>query len=241
MSRPLVTVRTLLAQLRARGAIELPPAALITPAARDWLRGCRVPVRNADASSRDPQGANSPSRGPEGVGVAATPDETPRFYLIADPRDPFAQALLPALERRWPRLAHVAVGPRAADVAAAIRGVATQLAGCPRHRAVALLTDGALAVCVANRFPHVRAAVLTRPGGLHALQHELGINLLILEREPLAFAQLRATSERFFAGPIAVAPDVRDALTAAGSGADLAGHVNAGCSAGSGRACPCGS
>ena len=44
MSRPLITVKTLVAQAGKGGAIELPAGALVTPAAHDWLAGRKIPV-----------------------------------------------------------------------------------------------------------------------------------------------------------------------------------------------------
>lgn len=199
MSRPLVTVRTLVSQLRERGAIELPENALVTPAARDWLHGSRARVQRVAA--RRP-----------------APPASPTVYLVGDAAQPVVRALLPALERRWPGLRFLPCHGNMAGLMAALREACARLAESSEHRAVVIVRDGAGVSCVANKCAHVRAAILGAPSALFALQHELGINLLILERERTSLAQMRAAIETFLTGRSSLSPVLAAALDGLAAG-----------------------
>ncbi len=195
MSRPLVTVNSLLTQLREHGAVELPADALVTPAARDWLRGARVTIRPTAATTPAP---------------AAPPP--PTHYLIADPALPLVQTLLPPLQRRHGGLQLLPTNHDLKPLLAAVLAACRGLGGCTQRRGVALVRDGAFLTCLANRHAKVRAAILAAPTALYRLQHELGVNLLIIELDRLSLQQTRAALEAFLDGPTHLAPEFEDAL-----------------------------
>ncbi|MEW6742371.1 MAG: RpiB/LacA/LacB family sugar-phosphate isomerase [Planctomycetota bacterium] len=193
MSRPLVTVKTLLAQVRDKGRIELPQDALVTPAAADWLQASHLPVSNG----RVPQQASA---------------QGPIFYLVGDTSDPCLQALRSLLERRHPTLAFVSCQGCRQGLFDAIDTVAQGLKECSRRRAVLAVSSPAICTCVANKYPHVRAACLTRPSELRALLSELGANVLVLENGSLSLHQMQATIDAFFTGKTSLEPLVEAAL-----------------------------
>lgn len=193
MSRPLVTVKTLLAQARERGAIELPDDALVTPAAADWLYGCRLPVRRVGAQT-------------------AAPEEAPTRYVIGDAADPYVQALLPQLERQNTGLEFLACNGNRVGLLAAIRKLCAALAECQRRRGVIIVGQGAIPACVANRRSHVRAAILSQPSALAGLMRELAPNVLIIERGRISLRQAQASIQAFFAGKAALDPVIAAAL-----------------------------
>ncbi len=234
MTRTLVTVRTLVEQVRTHGRIELPADALITPAARDWLRGTHLRVATRPAS-------------------ASGPPTGPVVYFVGDARQPDVQTLLPMLERSYPRLRFLPCDGHIAGLLAAVRETCVGLGECEERRGVVLVSDGAPLCCVANRFAGVRAAILAAPSALFGLIRELGVNLLILERGRLSLAQIRAAITTFVAGKPHVSPEIAAALAqfdgasaAAGGAAALVGGASAppgavaatGTTASSG-VCPC--
>lgn len=210
MNRPLVTVKTLIAASRERGKIELPADALITPAAADWLRGTRVPVRRVDAAG--------PGR-----------DEAPTVYLIGDAAQPDIQTLLPGLERRYPGLTFLPCHGRRSGLLAAVREMCAGLRQCGRRRGVILVSNGAVPNCVANKHAHVRAAIVSQPSALYALQHELGVNVLVFERGRLSLRQMQATIDAFLTGKTGLDPVIEAALAGATADPEKQNPDNCGC------------
>lgn len=205
--RPLVTVKSLLAQARAQGAIELAEDALITPAAADWLATTGVPVRRAAS------------------GEQTTPRE-PALYLVGDAAHPTCRTLLPMLERAhgpvtfWP-----CQGCRAGLVAAVQRTCAA-LAEDSRRRGVVVVRSSALVSCIANKHPAVRAAIVSRPAQLAGLMREIGLNLLILEHETVSLRQMAGLIDAFLRGATGFDPGVEAAL----AGGDAPAGGKCGCS-----------
>jgi hypothetical protein len=197
MSRPLITVKTLIEQSRRRGEIELPADALVTPAADDWLRGSKVPVRRVD-----------------GAGGTAAPRAA--LYVVGDEADPAVRTLLPILERQRQGVKFLSCRGSRAGLLEAVRETCEGLAGCPQRRGIVLVQDGAVASCVANRHPTVRAAIASRPSALTALVRELGINLLILETGRVSLRQMQAMIDVFLAGKSGLDPRIEAALAGAG-------------------------
>ena len=209
MTRPLVTVKTLIAQTRQRGAVELPENALVTPAARDWLSGTRVAVRRVNAP---PEQAAAPER-----------------YFLGDAAQPVVQTLVPGLHRRHAGLKFVPCHGNMAGLLAALRETCAALSAAPERRAVVVVREGASISCVANKYPRVRAAILGQPSDLLMLLRELGVNLLILERERTSLQQMRAAIDSFFTGPCSVAPVIEAALAGLALAAQPGGLEACGC------------
>jgi ribose 5-phosphate isomerase RpiB len=193
MSRPLVTVKTLLAQVRDGEPLMLPPDAIITPAARDWLQTARVTVQSADAPP--PAAPKAPTR-----------------YVIGDPKCPTVATLLPQLEREHAKLDFRSCQGRLDCCLQHLCAVCKGLAECDQRRGVVLVADGSVVSAVANRHPQVRAAVVQRPSALSGIMQCLGPNLLVLETRQLAVRQIAALMNDFFRARPRTEPCVAAAL-----------------------------
>jgi ribose 5-phosphate isomerase RpiB len=193
MSRPLVTVKTLLAQVRDGAPLTLPADAIITPAARDWLQTARVTVETSDAP---------PPVKPKG----------PTRYVIGDPACPTVATLLPQLERAHAKLDFRSCQGRLDCCLQHLCAVCQGLAECDQRRGVVLVAEGSVVSAVANRHPQVRAAVVQRPSALAAIMQCLGPNLLVVETSQLAVRQVVALMNDFFDARPRVEPCVAAAL-----------------------------
>lgn len=194
MSRTLVTVKSLLKQVRDAGVVQIVNDALITPAAAEWLATNHLQVRRSERAAQ----AN---------------DTAPRVHLIGDVANAKCRALLPMLDRSiGPVEFHPCQGRRE-GLLAALRETCAALAECDRRRGVVLVRDGALVSAVANKHPAVRAAIVARPGQLAMLIRDLAINLLIVEHDNVSLQQTRALIEAFVAGRASLDPAIAAALT----------------------------
>lgn len=193
MSRPLITVKELLSQVREHGRVTMPENALVTPAARDWLQGAAVKIERVGA-------------------VARAAKTTPLLRVVGDHANPVVQTLLPALERAYGDAPFQSCHGHLAGLMTCLADLCQWLGTAPEHKGVALLRDGAIAACVANRHPHVRAAIAQRPSSMFRLLRSLGINLLILETEALSLRQLTALIDEFMRTKTTLDPAVEAAL-----------------------------
>lgn len=194
MSRPLVTVKTLIAAARDAGEIALPENALITPAAADWLQTTRVPVKKV--------GAEAPPSSPRAA-----------VYVVGDANCPVVQTILPGLQRSRDGVEFLPCHGRLAGLLDAVRQTCELLRECSQRRGVVLVEHaGPTVSCVANRTPGVQAAILPQPSALFGLMRRLGVNMLILETGRLSVAQLRASLDTFLAGKVELDPTITAAL-----------------------------
>jgi hypothetical protein len=194
MTRPLITVSKLLAQVRETGGVQVPEDALITPAAQDWLMSARVDVKRTGPAVTQPNG-----------GFAT-------LYIVGDAKQPVVQTILPGLERKYPKVSFLPCNGHMGGLLAAVRQMCTGLSECDKRKGVVLVRDGAPVCCLANRFEKVRAAILPKPSALYSLQRELGVNCLIIERERISLSQTQATIDAFMTGQTAVDPVIAAAL-----------------------------
>jgi hypothetical protein len=178
MNRPLVTVKSLLAQARDGREIVLADEALVTPAAEEWLTRCGLPVRRMNA----PSDANTLS---------------PTLCVVGDAAHPRLRTLLPMIERRFGPVTFRPCHGHRKGLLAALAQTCDALAGCSRRKGIVIVRDGALSQCVANKREGVRAAIISRPSQLFELVRGLGVNLLILEHESVSLRQMQAIIERF--------------------------------------------
>jgi hypothetical protein len=215
MSRPLVTVKMLIAQSRDRGSVELPANALVTPAAADWLRSSRFPVQHLDADP--PPTARRPTA-----------------YLLGDAADPYVQTLLPALQRRHDDVRLLPCNGRLSGLLSALGQMCAGMKEGSQRRGVIVVNSGAIASCVANRHAHVRAAIVTQPSALFTMLRELGINVLIVEKGRTSLRQAQAMIETFLSAETQVNPAISAVLSGAPTEASAGGNGQASCGCGSG-------
>lgn len=193
MSRPLVTVKSLLAQARDRREIVLADEALVTPAAEEWLTRCGLPVRRM---SNPPEAESS----------------SPTLYVVGDAAHPRLRTLLPMIERRFGPVTFRPCHGHRQGLLAALDQTCDTLAGCSRRKGIVIVRDGALSQCVANKREGVRAAIISRPSQLFDLVRGLGVNLLILEHEPMSLRQMQAIIEQFVSMEPSIDPFLEPAL-----------------------------
>jgi hypothetical protein len=193
MNRPLVTVKSLLAQARDGREIVLADQALVTPAAEEWLTRCGLPVRRMS----DPHEADASS---------------PTLYVVGDAAHPRLRTLLPMIERRFGPVTFLPCHGHRKGLLAALAQTCDALADCSRRKGIVIVRDGALSQCVANKRGSVRAAVISRPSQLFDLVRGLGVNLLILEHESMSLRQMQAIIERFVSMEPSIDPLLESAL-----------------------------
>lgn len=179
MSRPVVTA-IMLDDLRREGReICLPEGALVTPAARDWLKEHPLPVTWEKA----PAGGQG------------------RLAVVMDPSLAELRLMRTMLDRGG-RLAEVIepVGGRS-GILAATRRLCGRIARREAAKGVVFAADGPVPVCVANKHNGVRAALGVNIPMVEEACRSLGINVLVLEYPTLTPYQMKQMIDRLLAGP----------------------------------------
>ncbi|NLE57471.1 MAG: RpiB/LacA/LacB family sugar-phosphate isomerase [Planctomycetes bacterium] len=184
MSRPVVTA-IMLEDLRREGKeIRLTEGALVTPAARDWLKEHSLPVTWEKA--------------PTGGGKLA---------VVMDPSLAELRFMRTMLDRGG-YLAEVIepVGGRS-GIVAATRRLCGKIARREVEKGVVFAADGPVPVCVANKHNGVRAALGVNIPMVEEACRSLGINLLVLEYMTLTPYQVKQMIDRLLAGPTSPPPE----------------------------------
>ncbi|MGQ9648842.1 MAG: RpiB/LacA/LacB family sugar-phosphate isomerase [Phycisphaerae bacterium] len=177
MSRPVVTA-IMLEDLRREGKeIRLPERALVTPAARDWLKEHSLPVtwEKSEAGSA-------------------------KLAVVMDPSLAELRLMRTMLDRGG-HLAEVIepVGGRS-GLLAATRQLCGKLARHEVDKGVVFVADGPVPVCVANKHNGIRAALGVNIPTVEEACRSLGINVLVLEYTALTTYQMKQMIDRLLAG-----------------------------------------
>ena len=186
MSRPVVTAKMLDDLVRTRTPIVLAKGALVTPAARDWLKEHAVPV----AWQETPGGC--------GRSLAA----------VLDPKVPELRAMRAMLDRAGGLVEVIEPSPGAGAIAAATRKLCSRIRRGEASKGVVFAIDGAVPVCVANKFANIRAALGACVPMVEEAVRELGINVLVIEYPHLTPYLMRQMIDRFVAGSTMPRPEV---------------------------------
>jgi len=189
MSRPVVTA-ILLEELRRTGAeIRLPMNALITPAARDWMKDHPVPIT-----------WDEPSRQPGSLAVVLDPAilELRMIRSVLDRRGGLSEVIEPAGGR--------------SGITSATRRLCGKIARRKVGKGIVFTQDGALPVCIANKHNGIRAAMGIDVPMVEDACRELGINVLIIEYMNRTTHQMKQMIDRFLAGPTAAHPETAAAV-----------------------------
>jgi ribose 5-phosphate isomerase RpiB len=165
---------------RAGGEIRLAKDALLTPAARDWLKEHAVPVTWEAAA-----------QGHAGRSLAVVMDSG-----LSEMRP------IRAMLERTGGLAEVIepVGGRS-GVSGATRRLCGKIARREAAKGVVFAQDGALAACIASKHRGIRAALGCSVPMVEEACRQLGINLLVIEYPRQTTWQIRQMIERLVAGP----------------------------------------
>ncbi len=193
MPRELITAN-MLEQWAAGGKeIVIPRDALITPAAQDWLRHAKVPVRRA---SEDKPAAT--------YGLAAEFDQAmirSTAAAIEDAAGPYRRFEMTSGKGRDALVAAIelcaAVATKEID-----RGI--------------VLSNHPDSICVlANKLPDVRAMVGTSWQSVESATQAVGINVLILPPAARSYHEIRQIAGRFLRCQRRLTPSLEKAIAAA--------------------------
>jgi len=191
MSRPLVTA-TMLEELRRAGReIRLTKGALLTPAARDWLKEQAVPV-----SWEEPAGTAG--------GLAAVMDTTL----------PEMRAMRTMLERDGTLAEVIEPAPGAGGLVLAMRQLCGLISRQQAAKGVVFVRDGAVPVCVANKHQRIRAALGINVPMVEEACRSLGINVLVIEYTAQTTYQMKQMVARLVAGPASASPETAATIAA---------------------------
>ena len=150
----------------SQAEIVLGTKTIVTPLAWDFLRGKRIAIRREDKKSD--------------TGVSATwgyAEQTPSSLVAA---------AIKALDGR----ALIAMENARGDIVSWVRTIAQKVATGSPAGALVFSHEPGLTACVANKIRGVRAAAVSQPGEVKALQKILGPNLFAVA-EGRTFFELR--------------------------------------------------
>ena len=173
MSRPVVTALMLEDLHRAGQEIRLAKNALITPAARDWMKEHAVLIAWEDEAT---------AAGDLAVVMDASLTELRSVRAMLDRAGGLVDVIEPAGGK--------------SGIAAATRRLCGKIARKEVARGVVFAQDGALPVCIANKHVGVRAALGTDVPAVEEACRELGINVLVIEYPTRTVFQMKQMIER---------------------------------------------
>jgi len=179
-----VTLAVIKDRLQGVRHLRLRPDAVVTPSARDEFRKRNIAVQRQKA--------------PEVAGEPASP------LLIAVAETDFDPS---------PLLAQVAgTSIPGKDLVASVRELAKRVRGDTKL-GVLLTSRKAPALCLANRFPGVRAALGDNVGMVREALESVAVNLLVVDPANRGLADLAGTLREFSqGGPRACPPEFREVL-----------------------------
>jgi hypothetical protein len=196
MSRPVVTAVMLQELARAGAEIRLTRGALVTPAARDWMKEHAVPVI-----------WDEPGQGGGGVLAAVLDAGLPELRAVRsmlDRRGVLAEVIEPAGGR--------------GGIVPATRRLCGKVARREVQRGVVFAPDAAGPLLIANKHNAIRAAYA---GDLPMVEEAcrcLGVNVLVIEY-PRQTAYLMAQMiDRLIKGPTCAPPEIGAAINIIESG-----------------------
>lgn len=181
MKRDVVTAQMLQDLRRTGRPIVLSRDALLTPAARDWLRENAARVEWQDRIT-DAGGGRSG-----------------KLQAVIDLASPAQRSLLASLERSFGTIETIDPSEKAGGLIPAVRRLCGAILSRQSGRGLVLADDGALPVCVANKFARIRAALGTGPAAVEQAVRQFGINVLVIEPSKQTIHQIRQMVDRFVA------------------------------------------
>lgn len=192
----------MLDDLRREGReIRLAKDALITPAARDWLKACKMPVTWEDGAKAGPRSL--------AVVMDASLAELLAVRSMLDRDGGLVEVIEPAGGR--------------SGIAAATRRLCGKVFRREVAKGVVFAQDGCVPVCVANKHNGVRAALGTSIPAVEEACRQLGVNVLVIEYTGQSTFQVRQMIDRLLKGATAPQPELSasiEAIEAGGGRAD---------------------
>jgi len=191
MSRPIVTAILLEDLRRADAEIRLQKGALITPAARDWLKDHDVPVTWEEPTKR-----------------------TGGLAVVMDPSLPEMRAMRTMLDRDGGLVEVIEPAPGRGGLLAATRRLCGMVSRGEATKGVVFAQDGAVPVCLASKHNRIRAALGVNVPMVEEACRSLGINVLVIEYVTQTTYLMKQMIMRFKAGPTSAPPEMASTIEA---------------------------
>ena len=157
------------------GVIQIASKAILTPSARDWLRGRKVEVVRGETKTQ-----------------AAT---SARWLAVVHSGSESVLSVLDDAARS------VSLKTETVEsAAAAARRATLDLRSGNAHGVVAFSTVADTVACLANREACSRAAAVGNVSGARRVQNSMGCNLFVIDASGLSFFELRNILKSVFAG-----------------------------------------
>ena len=193
MSRSIVTA-SMLEDLRRSGAeIRIKKDALITPAARDWLKDHRLPVTWDEAGSA--KGGKS-------------------FAAVMDASRPEMRAIRVWLDRMGGLSEIIEPVGGQSGILSATRRLCGRVFRKEVTKGLVFAHDAAAPLCIANKHNGIRAIPGVNVPSVEEANRELGPNILVIEYPTQTAYQIKQMVERFLSGPTAARPETAAAIEA---------------------------
>jgi ribose 5-phosphate isomerase RpiB len=177
MSRIIVTAQLLTDLHRAGKTIVLPRNALVTPAARDWMRENPVPIEWQEPTT-DAQA-------------------TGQLLAVIDLTAAMHRSLLSALERGLGTIDTIDPSEKAGGIVAATTKLSQRVADGSTKRGLVFTDDAPLACCVANKHRSVRAIVAQSPADVEQAVRQFAPNVLVVAPAQQTVFEVKQMVDRF--------------------------------------------
>ena len=188
-------------ELRRTGReLRLPKGALLTPAARDWLKEHAVPVTWEEA-------------GGTSAGLA----------VVMDTTLPEMRAMRTMLERQVTLVEVIEPAPGPGGLVSATRQLCGLISRQQAAKGVVFVRDAAVPVCVANKHQRIRAALGINVPMVEEACRSLGSNVLVIEYTAQTTYQMKQMVARLMAGPTSASPETAATIEAIEQGG---GHAD---------------
>jgi len=189
MSRPVLTA-ILLEDLHRQGLeFHLPKNAIITPAARDWLKEHPVPVTWVE-----------------------TDNGIENLVVVMDPSLPEMRTMRTILDRQGGLKKVIEPVGGLKGIAEATRQLCKEIARKQAGKGIIFAVDGAVPVCVANKHNGIRAAMGIDVPMVEEACRELGINVLVIEYQTQTTYRMKQMIDRLITNGAGGRPETLEAI-----------------------------
>jgi ribose 5-phosphate isomerase RpiB len=177
MGRQVVTATWLEDLYRTGSPIAVASDALITPAARDWLKDRGTAVRYLNASSNG-----------HGDG---------RYGLVLNEQQAVHRSMAMNLESKFGCGQRFVAEKDASSVVSAVRAMCGAIQRGTFSHGVVLTEEGSLPACFANKQNGIRAAMVDSLATVSEAIRAVGINVMVVETPRQTYHQIRQVVDRF--------------------------------------------
>lgn len=192
----------MLDELRREGKeLRLPKDALVTPAARDWLKACKLPVTWEEAAKAGPSS----------------------LAIVMDPSQPELRAIRAMLDRDGGLIEVIEPMGGRSGLPAATRRLCGKVFRKEVCKGVVFAQDACVPLVIANKHRGIRAALGTGVPAVEEACRQLGVNVLVVEYPGGSTFQIKQMIDRLTRGSTAPTPELTatlESIEAGGGRAD---------------------